>query len=280
MKFADAIKERPSGNLMVVDALNLAFRYKHSKKLVFAAEYRDTVKSLAKSYNSGSVVIAADWGKSTFRREIFPEYKANRQELISAQSEEEKREAELFFEEYERTLELLSEEFPVFRYKGVEADDIAAWIVRNNDTLAYDNIWLISSDRDWDLLIRENVSRFSYITRKETTLDTWDYDVSPEHYISYKCLIGDKGDNIPGITGIGPKKAVKLIEEYGDAFDIHAACPIPSSYKYIQTLNEYKDQLLVNYELMDLITYCEEAIGESNVLDLQWRLNEYRLQQG
>lgn len=279
MKFPEN-KERPSGNLMVVDALNLAFRWKHNKELVFATKYRDTVKSLAKSYDCGSIIIAADWGKSTFRREIYPEYKQNRQEIVDAQTDEEREESELFFAEYENTLALLAKEFPVFRYKGVEADDIAAWVVRNRKKFNYENIWLISSDRDWDLLISEDVSRFSYVTRKETTLATWDYDVSPEFYISYKCLIGDKGDNIPGIAGVGPKKAAKLIEDYGDAFDIHAACPIPSTYKYIQTLNENKDQLLINYELMDLITYCEEAIGKSNVLDLEWRLNEYRLQQG
>ena len=54
------------------------------------------------------------------------------------------------------------------------------------DDLEY--IWIISSDRDWDLLIQENVGRFSYVTRKEVTLDNWEthYDVSPEEYISLK----------------------------------------------------------------------------------------------
>lgn len=262
----------PPDNIMIVDALNLAFRWKHSGDLYFKNKYLTTVESLAKSYNAGRVIIAADQGSSTFRKEIFPDYKNNRKH--EDQTKEEKEAFEIFFKEYEDTLDLLATKFEVYRYKGVEADDIAAYIVRNKDKLGMKNIWLISSDRDWDLLISENVSRFSYVTRKEITLDTWPYDVDPKHYISYKCLTGDSGDNIPGITGIGPKKATALIQGYGDAFDIYEACPIDSKYVYIQNLNNQKEQILINYELMDLLTYCEEAIGQSNVQDLEWRLNE------
>jgi DNA polymerase-1 len=84
-----------------------------------------------------------------------------------------------------------------------------------------------------------------------------------------KCLTGDSGDNIPGIPGIGPKRAEILVQEYGSAFDIYDACPIESKYKYIQTLNEMPDILLRNYQLMDLIAYCEDAIGEDNILDIE-----------
>ena len=128
-------------------------------------------------------------------------------------------------------------------------------------------IWLISSDRDWDLLIQENVGRFSYVTRKEVTLENWSqhYEVSPEQYISLKCLTGDKGDNVPGIPGIGPKRATSLIKQYGDAMNIYDAAPINSNYKYIQALNENAEQILQNYELMDLIAFCDEAIGADNI---------------
>ena len=163
----------------------------------------------------------------------------------------------------------------ILRYKGVEADDIAAHLVKNREKYNLGTIWLISSDKDWDLLIQEDVSRFSYVTRKEITVETWDehYDVSPEEYISLKCLTGDKGDNVPGIPGIGPKRALQLIREYGDAFSIYDATPIPSSYKHIQALNENSEQILQNYELMDLITYCDDAIGVENVLDIGRILN-------
>ena len=132
--------------------------------------------------------------------------------------------------------------------------------------------------RDWDLLIQDTVSRFSYVTRKEVTLENWSthYDVKPEEYISLKCLTGDKGDNVPGIPGIGPKRAQQLIEQYGNAFSIYEATPIDSRYKYIQTLNENADQILANYELMDLITFCDDAIGKANIVDIESKINEYR----
>ena len=136
----------------------------------------------------------------------------------------------------------------------------------------------MSSDRDWDLLIQEGVSRFSYVTRKEVTLENWKqhYDVKPEQYISLKCLTGDKGDNVPGIPGIGPKRAQQLLEQFGNAFNVYEATPIESKYKYIQTLNENADQILMNYELMDLITFCDDAIGQANIASIESTINEYR----
>ena len=124
-------------------------------------------------------------------------------------------------------------------------------------------------------MIKEKVGSFFYVTRKEVRLDNWNehYDIDPEEYISMKCLTGDKGDNVPGIPGIGPKRAVQLIRDYGDAMDIYNATPIESKYKYIQALNENAEQLLVNYELMDLMTYCDDAIGQDNIEDIGRKLN-------
>ena len=234
--FSDLGNPAPTGNLLIVDGLNIAFRWKHQGVTDFKYDYVRTVESLAKSYNAGTIVITADGG-SSYRKEIFPEYKANRKE-----------------------------KYPVFQFKGVEADDIAAYISMNLDKYGLDECWMISSDKDWDLLINEKVSRFSTVTRKETTVHNWDehYDFEIPDYITFKCLTGDKGDNVPGIPGIGPKRAVQLMEQYGDVFDIYNACPIDGKYKYIQNLNENAEQLLTNVELMDLITYSETAIGEEN----------------
>jgi 5'-3' exonuclease len=123
-------------------------------------------------------------------------------------------------------------------------------------------------------LIQEGVSRFSYVTRKEVTINNWNehYNVSPEEYISFKCLTGDKGDNVPGINGIGPKRAEQLIRDYGDAMNIYDNIPIDGSYKYIQELNQNAEVLLKNYELMDLITYCDDAIGADNLSEIQERM--------
>ena len=264
-----------TNSTLVVDALNLAFRWKHQGRTDFRYEYQSTVKSLAKSYDCRDIIITADWGSSTYRKEISPDYKQNRKDKFAEQSEEERIAFEEFFEEFEASLDLLAEDYPVLRYKGVEADDIAAHLVKYKDKYDLEYIWLISSDRDWDLLIQEKVGRFSYVTRKEVRLDNWNehYEIAPEEYISMKCLTGDKGDNVPGIPGIGPKRAVQLIRDYGDAMDIYNATPIESRYKYIQALNENAEQLLVNYELMDLMTYCDDAIGQDNIEDIGRKLN-------
>ena len=269
--------ERIGGNestALVVDALNLAFRWKHQGRTDFRNDYVAVVKSLANSYNCGRIIITADWGSSTYRREILPEYKQNRKDKYAEQTEEEKQAFIDFFEEYEETLELLAEEYEVLRYKGVEADDLAAHLVKKKKQYGLEEIWLISSDRDWDLLIQEGVNRFSYVTRKEVTINNWNehYNVSPEEYISFKCLTGDKGDNVPGINGIGPKRAEQLIRDYGDAMTIYDNIPLDGKYKYIQELNANGDVLLKNYELMDLITYCDEAIGTDNLSEIQERM--------
>jgi len=259
---------------LIVDALNLAFRWKHQGRSDFRYEYEKTVKSLAVSYKCKDVIITADEGSSTYRKNIDPNYKQNRKDKYATQTEEEKIEFEEFFDEYQCTLDLLANSFPLLRFKGVEADDLAAHLVKEKEKYGLKNIWLISSDRDWDLLIQEGVSRFSYVNRKEVTIDNWKehYEVTPCEYISLKCLTGDKGDNVPGISGIGPKRALGLIREYGSAFNIYDAAPIPGTYKYIQSLNENYEQIITNYELMDLISYCDEAIGSTNIAEIEEKL--------
>ena len=265
--------QRKEGTL-IVDALNLAFRWKHQGRTDFRYEYEKTVKSLADSYKCSSIIITADGGSSEYRKHILPDYKQNRKDKYATQTEEEKIAFEEFFEEYQATLELLEESFPLLRFHGVEADDVAAHLVKNKDKYGLGEVWLISSDRDWDLLIQENVSRFSYVNRKEVRIQNWydHYEVSPEQYISLKCLTGDKGDNVPGITGIGPKRAIDLIIAYGDAMNIYDSMPLPSKYKHIQELNASGERILQNYELMDLISYCDDAIGDKNIAEIEEKI--------
>ena len=278
ISFSSLGNPAPIGNLLIVDGLNIAFRWKHQGVLDFKYDYARTVESLAKSYNAGTIIITADGG-SSYRKAIFPEYKANRKEKYAEQTPQEEKEFAMFMAEFSNTLTLLKEKHTVLQFKGVEADDIAAYISMNLEKFNFDECWMISSDRDWDLLITDKVSRFSTVTRKEVTLDTWDehYDFEVEDYITFKCLTGDKGDNVPGIPGIGPKRAVDLMQQYGNVFDIYSACPIEGRYKYIESLNENAEQLLMNVELMDLVTYSEEAIGKDNIEIINREIKERRI---
>jgi len=262
-------------NLLVVDGFNLAFRFKHANKRNFAGEYLQTVLSFAQSYGAKKIVVLSDGG-SNYRKELFPEYKASRKELRANQSQEEKDNFELFMQDWEVAFELCGTEAITIKYIGVEADDIAAYLCGRKNVLdQFDHVWLLSTDKDWDLLIGDKVSKFSYRTRKETTLENWSehYSYKPEDHISIKVLQGDKSDSIPGVIGIGEKRAATLLKEYGTAYDIYSSLPIQDNKVYIQNLNKFKEQILINYELMDLVSYSEIAIGE-NLKDLEKKIGE------
>lgn len=269
-----------NNTLLVVDALNLAFRYKHSGATDFATDYIRTVDSLKKSYKASHVIIACDQGSSSYRKALSPEYKQNRKDKQEQQTDAERAAFELFFEDFLATIAAIetTTSYPVLRFQGVEADDIAAYIVSQKSKLGVDDIWLISSDRDWDLLVQPGVSRFSYVTRKEVTIDNWSdhYDCAPDQYISIKCLMGDSGDNVAGVDKIGPKTAQKLVDQYGTTLDIAAHLPLPGKYVYIKNLNSFgSENLILNYQLMDLVTHCREAIGEENVSTINETLELY-----
>lgn len=263
-------------NLMIVDGLNLAFRWFVSGKSQFSDEFVNTILSIAQSYKASKIIVLGDGG-STFRYAKYPEYKSSRKLLRENQSEEEAAKFKSFLSEVDKGLELIkATKATSIRYFGVEADDIAAYIVKEFSN-QFPHTWLISSDRDWDLLVNEKVSRWSYRTRKETTAENWHehYLVDRENYLDFKVLTGDKSDDIPGVEGIAEKRACVLIKEYGSVLDIYDQLPIISKLKYIQNLNNFGDGILRNLELMDLITYCEEAIGDSNLEKLDNTLEEY-----
>ena len=279
INFSNLGNQIQNGNLLIVDGLNVAFRWKHSKQLEYKHDYVRTVESLAKSYDCGNIVVLADGG-STYRKRLSPDYKANRSDKYAEQTAQEKAEFAQFMGEFKNAFSQLEKRGHLtIRQDGLEADDLAAWIVGKKAEFGIGQIWMVSSDRDWDLLIQDGVSRFSTVTRKEITIDNWEdhYDVEPSMYLTQKCLAGDTGDNVPGIAGIGPKRAVSLIEQYGDLFDIYNACPISSKYKFIQSLNENADRLLLNAELMDLVSYSEQALIEAdmNLEDLSSKIREY-----
>lgn len=268
----------PGNNLLLVDGLNMAFSFRG--KLNFQEQYVKMITSLKRSYKASKVIVCVDKGSSTYRKGIYPEYKQNRKVKQETQTEAERIEFEAFFKCFEEALLLLEEstDFPILRYQGVEADDSLAYICSKFKKLPQDHIWVVSSDRDLNLLVDDNVSQFSYVTRKEFTVENWHehYDWDRDSYISVKCLMGDSGDNVPGVPGIGPKKAQALVEQYGSTMDIAASLPISSKYKYIANLNAFgSDALMLNYRLMDLVTFCEDAIGVENCKTIDEVLEAY-----
>jgi 5'-3' exonuclease len=76
-----------------------------------------------------------------------------------------------------------------------------------------------------------------------------------------KVLQGDSGDNIIGLEGVGAKRAYNLIREYGTALDIYSMIPLSGKQKFVERINASEDLILKNYELVDLLSYCEDAIA-------------------
>lgn len=273
-------------NLMIVDVMNLSFRYKPRATKFTPANLEDftedmrsamqialakmgedmlrTIYSLAKSYNVKDIILTADWKGSKYRKELYPEYKGNRAEKYANQTEVESYMATEYFKALDSAYELMQRALPLFRFEGVEADDLAAYFtLKLKDS--YPQVWLISTDRDWVQLIDDTVSQFSYITRKEYRLsdmfENFNVD-TPQQYAMLKCLQGDSGDNIKGVQDIGPKRGYAIIKDYDSILDLIEALPMPGKQKYIQRLNESADLLLRNYQLMDLVEFHETAIGD------------------
>ena len=176
MKFTEAGKQEKNQNLLIVDGLNIAFRWRYKKVPYYTNDYVNTVESLAKSYNCGNIIVLADGG-SIYRKNLFPEYKANRKEKYKDQTDSEKKEFEVFMAEFANAFKRIEDKgHLVIRQGGLEADDLAAWIVGKRDTFNIDDIWLISSDKDWDLLYFGGFEIFPQVqgttlTRYRVTMD-------------------------------------------------------------------------------------------------------------
>jgi len=269
-------KRKLGNNLLIVDGMNLSFRWKHKGQTEFATDYLKTVNSLAKSYSCQDIVVLSDFKGSDYRKALYPEYKANRD--YSNQTEQEKQQAAEFFEGYNRTLELITKSLiHLLKYKGIEADDFATYLVMALEN-HYDNIWLISTDKDWDVLLSPKVHRFSYASRKEfffnhggegcNFFDEHGCD-DPSEYIMMKCLQGDLSDGIRGVEGIGVKRAYSIIRGYDSLLDLVDALPLPGKQKFIQNLNDSEEILMRNLELMDLKTFSAEIIASTDMSALQ-----------
>lgn len=246
-----------SNNLLILDGNNLAYRWIGRKNYDdYSEDFILTIKSLAKSYNAIRVIVAFDFGKSYYRKELLEKYKDNRKK---PETEEESKKYDDFFGCLNDTIDLLPMEY--YKMRGVEADDIIAYLTTHL-TMKYDHIWVVSSDKDLHQLINDSVSIFNLYSRKEITVDSLleDRGLSPDEMLLAKIIAGDKGDNIDGVAGIGDKRSADLAREYKDLATLMLALPIKKKAKFIQNLNKSKDILKINSKLINLKKYHETAI--------------------
>ena len=215
-------------------------------------------------------------GASAYRKTIFPEYKQNRK---VERSEEDQARFTAFFNCLKDTTEMLP--FEHYKFKGIEADDIITYLVLQLKS-QYDNVWIVSSDRDLYQLLDDNVHIFNLFSRKEMTIDLLEdqFGLTPSQYLDARIIEGDKSDNILGIEGIGQKRSQGLIKEYGDLEALRDILPLKGRAKYIQNLNTGAETLDLNKRLMDLTTYMQDAIDMSENPEVVTEVLESALMKG
>ena len=253
-----------SNNLLILDGVNVAFRYLQRNNYAnYTDDYIRTITSLGKSYKAKRIICCYDSGASAYRKAIFPEYKDNRK--VERTPEEQERFTK-FFDCLNATIEQLP--FEYFKFRGVEADDLIAFFTKNLSQ-KYEHTWIVSSDRDLFQLLKSNVSIFNLYSRKEITVDSLlnDTGMSPREYAFSRIIEGDKGDNINGIDGIGPKRAADLVSQYQTLDNLISALPIPGKAKYIKNLNDGVEKLIRNEKLINLLDYNKMVIESAEKSD-------------
>ncbi|MCB1462220.1 MAG: DNA polymerase I, partial [Nitratireductor sp.] len=173
-------------------------------------EARDTEVGVVPTH----FAVIFDHSAKTFRKELYPDYKANREE-----PPEDLRPQFGLIRQATRAFGL-----PCIEMEGYEADDIIATYAREAREAGGD-VTIISSDKDLMQLVGDRVILYDQMKDRRIgipeVVEKW--GVPPERMIALQTLTGDSTDNIPGVPGIGPKTAAQLLEEYGDLDTLFAS---------------------------------------------------------
>ena len=203
--------------------------------------------NLIKDQNPDGIVVAFDRPEPTFRHEMLPEYKAQRDPT-----------PELLIQQFELVREVLAAlKVPAVDLVGFEADDVLATIA-TEVAEAGDEAIIVTGDRDIYQMVRDPLIKVLYNRRGVSDYSLYDEagiaertGVTPDLYPQYAALRGDPSDNLPGVPGVGEKTAAKLINAYGglDGIFEHADEQTP---KLRQNLIEFEDRARRNVDAMVL----------------------------
>ena len=222
-----------------------------------------SIASLVRQFKPTRCVLVFDGkGGSARRKKVFSNYKANRavktkfnrhEEFANIEDEQASMKAQ-----FSRMVEYL-QTLPVtlISIDHVEADDVIAYLAQ--ETFAKSERVIISStDRDFLQLISDRVQVWSPVKKKlydKRSLQE-EYLVHPNNYLTYRTVIGDKSDNIPGVNGVALKTLVKLFPELTEEPQVDVDMLVDKATqikgKAAITLSEAKTQLDMNWDLMQL----------------------------
>ena len=213
--------------------------------------------SLRKTYDPEHMSVVFDAKGKTFRHRLYPDYKANRPPMPDE-----------LREQIEPLLEMIKAQgYPLMMVPDVEADDVIGTLAN-----CYQGKVIISTgDKDMAQLVTDEVHLINTMSKSyhdiQGVIDK--YGVPPERIRDYLALMGDTSDNIPGVPKVGPKTAVKWLNEYGSLDNV-----MENADKFKGKVGEYLRESLahlpLSYQLVTIIcdldlAYSPEALRFSKV---------------
>ena len=242
-----------SRRLFLVDAYALIYKYYYAfmgrpmrsrdgmnTSVVFG--FTKFLRDLLKRENPDLVGVAFDPPGGSFRREIFPEYKANRPPTPE--------DIKLSVPYVKRLLEAMC--IPILEVAGFEADDVIGTLAKRGAEAGYD-VFMVTPDKDYGQLVDERC--VIYNQKGDDIVITDRAAIEAKYGFSNPVLVrdvlalwGDASDNIPGVPGIGEKGAAKLVREWGEAENILANADKIGG-KTGKNIAEWGDKLLFSKQL-------------------------------
>ena len=213
--------------LFLVDAYALIFKYYYAflgrpmrnregmnTSVVFG--FVKFLRDIQKRERPDLLGVAFDPKGGSFRRDIFPEYKANRSETPE--------DILLSIPYVKRVLDAMC--IPILEVSGYEADDVIGTLSQKGVEAGYD-VYMVTPDKDYGQLVRDNCRIYKQrgaegsieIVDREAIREKYGID-DPQLVRDILALWGDASDNIPGVPGIGEKIACKLVREWGTVENI------------------------------------------------------------
>lgn len=262
-------------NLLLIDGSSVAFRaffalyhqidrFRNTAGLHTNAIYgfHLMLDHLLERLQPSHVLVAFDAGKTTFRTEMYADYKAGR-----AKTPEEFREQFPYIREM-----LAARGIAYYDLLNYEADDIIGTLAKRAERLDDFQITIVSGDKDLIQLTdqrtvveisKKGVADFEAFT-PEYLLDKM--GITPEQFIDLKALMGDKSDNIPGVTKIGEKTGLKLLLEHGSLEGIYQQIEGMKASKMKENLIADKDQAFLSKILATINTDAPVTIDLPDTL--------------
>ncbi|MGL5523091.1 MAG: DNA polymerase I, partial [Aeromonas veronii] len=212
------------------------------------------MRSLRKQYPGCHVAVVFDAKGKTFRDDIYPEYKATRASMPDDLRSQ--------VAPIHQMIKAMG--FPFLMVEGVEADDVIGTLARQA-TEKQLPVLISTGDKDMAQLVSDHVTLIDTMkdvkTDREGVIEK--FGVPPELIIDYLALMGDKVDNIPGMTGVGEKTALALLQGIGSIDEIAAnldkvaALGFRGSKAFADKFREQEEQVRLSYRLATIKTDVE-----------------------